>query len=99
MQEPVNRHNAHWRRAPIRTLVLAALATITLTGGAWMLQYASSRAYLERAGADRASRTPFEISSETQSWFYLSTGVLLAGLGLLIFVVVLERRRRRLCGR
>ncbi len=95
MQAPAEKNPAHWSQAPIRTLVLAALAAITITGGVWMLQYAASLASLERAAALEAAQTSLEMSSEIQSWIYLSTGILLAGLGLLFFVIVLERRRKR----
>jgi hypothetical protein len=95
MQALAEKNPAHWSQAPIRTLVLAALAAITITGGVWMLQYAASLASLERAAAVEAAQTSFEISAQTQSWLYLSTGIMLAGLGLLIFVIVIEHRRKR----
>jgi hypothetical protein len=95
MQAPAEKNPAHWSQAPIRTLVLAALAAITITGGVWMLQYAASLASLERAAVPETAQMSFEISAQTQSWIYLSTGIMLAGLGLLIFVIVLERRRKR----
>jgi len=95
MQAPADKNPAHWSQAPIRALVLAALAAITITGGVWMLQYVAALADLERAAAGEAALPSFDVSAETQSWFYLSIGILLAGLGLLIFVVVLERRRKR----
>jgi hypothetical protein len=95
MQASAEKHPAHWSQAPLRTLVLAALAAIAITAGVWMLQYAASLAALERAAAVEAAQPSFEISAQSQSWVYLSIGILLAGLGLLIFVIVLERRRKR----